>query len=247
MRLGYKRWLEAEGYVPNVVTSRISNVERIEKFYGDIDQHYDKDRLQWLYGQFQYSTKDQRSNRPNPSKIDFATGADLRTGLATCKSAVALYGKFRDISSDMPSPEPARAVSTVERVDADTPPRQRFGLERDLQAALRRDIGQLEAGLAIVDDGAERSVTSGLIDITARDVAGKLVVIELKADMARRDAVGQIASYMGDIQAEEEVSEVRGILVASDFDAKAKSAARMIPGLSLRRYNVRFAFEDGAG
>jgi hypothetical protein len=38
---------------------------------------------------------------------------------------------------------------------------------------------------------------------------------------------------------------VRGILVCSDFDARAKAAARMVPNLILRRYSVRFLFSDG--
>ncbi len=45
--------------------------------------------------------------------------------------------------------------------------------------------------------------------------------------------------------AEEEGAMVRGILVASEFDAKAKSAARVVPNLVLRKYSVRFAFTDG--
>jgi hypothetical protein len=49
---------------------------------------------------------------------------------------------------------------------------QRIGLERDMQAALRIAINQLEAGLVITDDGAERSVDSGFIDITARSRSG---------------------------------------------------------------------------
>jgi hypothetical protein len=50
---------------------------------------------------------------------------------------------------------------------------------------------------------------------------------------------------MGDIVAEEETGKVRGILVASSFDAKAKAAARVVPNLILRRYSVRFLFSDG--
>jgi hypothetical protein len=38
---------------------------------------------------------------------------------------------------------------------------QTFGLERDLQTALRSDVGQLEAGLRIADDGLELKVESG--------------------------------------------------------------------------------------
>jgi hypothetical protein len=50
---------------------------------------------------------------------------------------------------------------------------------------------------------------------------------------------------MGDVAAEEEAATVRGILVASDFDAKAKAAARVVPSLILRKYSVRFLFSDG--
>ncbi len=131
--------------------------------------------------------------------------------------------------------------ATVETIDELG---QRIGLERDRQASLRLVIHQLESGPAIIDDGAERSVDSGRIDITARDPSGATVVIELKAGPAGQPAVAQILSYMGDIAAEDELMTVRGMLVASDFDAKARSAARMVPALTLRRYAVQFRFSD---
>ena len=53
--------------------------------------------------------------------------------------------------------------------------------------------------------------------------------------------IGQVLSYMGDV-ADEESTEVRGILVAGEFDDKARAAARVVPGLSLRRYRVKFEF-----
>jgi RecB family endonuclease NucS len=100
-------------------------------------------------------------------------------------------------------------------------------------------------GLEIIDEGAERSVDSGFIDITARDAGGSIVVIELKAGIARQAAVGQILSYMGDLSAEEPGSKIRGVLVASEFDGKAKAAARMVPSLTLRKYSIQFLFADG--
>ena len=95
----------------------------------------------------------------------------------------------------------------------------------------------------IIDDGAERPVPSGYVDITARDTAGTVVVIELKAGTADRTAIGQVLSYMGDV-ADEEDALVRGILVAHNFDARAKAAARVVPNLTLRSYAVRFSFGD---
>ena len=123
---------------------------------------------------------------------------------------------------------------------------QRVGLERDMQAALRRAIEQLEAGLVIVDGGAERSVESGRIDITARDSDGATVVIELKAGAAWQAAVAQILTYMGDVVLEEPDAVVRGILVASTFYKKAVAAARMAPSLSLKAYSVKFQFADAS-
>jgi hypothetical protein len=72
-----------------------------------------------------------------------------------------------------------------------------FGLERDLQNALRANIEQLEEGLKISDGGKEQIVPSGRIDITAEDQRGARVIIELKAGTADRDAVGQVLSYKG--------------------------------------------------
>jgi RecB family endonuclease NucS len=99
--------------------------------------------------------------------------------------------------------------------------------------------------MTIIDDGVERRVDSGFIDITARDSSGEIVVIELKAGVAGPQAITQALSYMGDVLAEEEGCKVRGILIAAGFDAKSRAAARMIPNLLLLRYSVNFKFSDG--
>lgn len=119
--------------------------------------------------------------------------------------------------------------------------RQRLSLERDMQAALRQNISSLEDSLEIIDDGAERAVNSGLIDITCSDGDG-IVVIELKAGKADSRSIGQILGYMGDVQSEEDGRKVRGILVAHDFDKRAKAAAKVVPTLTLKRYSIEFKF-----
>lgn len=116
-----------------------------------------------------------------------------------------------------------------------------FGIERDLQAALRSHIEQLEQGLKISDGGKEQTVESGRIDITAEDRDGAVVVIELKAGEADRDAIGQILAYMGDLTRDK--NPVRGILVAGDYSPRAIAAARVVPNLKLRKYSFQFAFE----
>jgi hypothetical protein len=233
----YRQWLERKYGDSSTVSSRFSGTERIEKCYEDLDEHYEKDQMASLIRGLNYSKYDKQHN---PLRIN----GDIRNGLATCLNATRLYKEFRDSASNEEITSPLIS-SEVLAESVDNMIAQRFGLERDMQAALRIEIAQLEPGLAIIDDGAERSVDSGFIDITARDAANMIVVIELKAGRAGRDAIGQILSYMGDIAAEEDEGKVRGILVASDFDGKAKAAAKMVPNLILRKYSVQFSFSDG--
>jgi hypothetical protein len=135
-----------------------------------------------------------------------------------------------------------QAVGNTEILDElETTEESKFGLERDLQNALRRHIGDLEPGLAIIDGGKERRVPSGYIDIAARDRNGATVAIELKAGTADRDAIGQILSYMGDLM--EGGQPVRGILVAGAFTPRAIAAVRAAPSVRLVEYAFRFSFQ----
>ena len=120
-----------------------------------------------------------------------------------------------------------------------------FGLERDLQSALRGDITQLEPGLTIIDGNSERLTEAGRVDITARDDHGTVVVIELKAGAARPAIIAQIMAYIGAIQ-NEETEPVRGIIVAGDFNPRVILAARAIANLELRQYSFKFSFEEVA-
>ena len=245
MRQEYRQWLEQQKYDAGTVNAQMYRAERVEENYGNLDDHYSGDRMAALINELRYSTDDERHGRPNPSKIPF-TG-NVRNNLASYRNAVERYRKFREVASDSNEVLPIKDVLTGSAVPIEEEASQRIGLERDLQATLRLKIDQLEQGLIITDDGAERSVDSGFIDITCRDESGKTVVIELKAGVAGQRAVAQILSYMGDISFEEQDGVVRGILIASDFDTKAKAAARMVPTLILRKYSVKFTFADGHG
>ena len=119
----------------------------------------------------------------------------------------------------------------------------RFSLEADLQCALRSNLAQLAPDLTVADDGSERTIATGRIDVLARDSGGAWWVIELKAGTASDRAVSQLAAYMGAL-AEEEDGDIHGLLGAHDFTGKAVYAARVIPGIRLKRYGFSFAFED---
>ncbi|MBK6481573.1 MAG: DUF91 domain-containing protein [Chitinophagaceae bacterium] len=116
-----------------------------------------------------------------------------------------------------------------------------FTLERDLQEALRRNIRSLEQGLEITDGGQERHTIAGFVDITSCDAQGRIVVIELKAPIAKPEVIAQTLAYMEAVQTEDK-KEVRGIIVASDFADRVKLAARQIPNLKLVKYSIQFNF-----
>jgi Endonuclease NucS C-terminal domain len=242
MKSTYRRWLQNQGYADVTVQAQMHRAGRVEQCYGDLDQHYETDRLRHVIDDLKYSTEDERRNKPNPSKIAFE--GKIQNNLASYRNAIERYCKFRrEATDDDFDAEGSKSQSEI----ADEAIEERgqiIGLERDLQAALRHTIGQLDPGLEIIDEGAERSVSSGFIDITARDPNGAIVVIELKTGTARQRAVAQILSYMGDIAIEEPDIGVRGILVAGDFDKKVRAAARVVPTLSLRSYRVNFEFTD---
>ena len=234
----YRQHLENHDYQEQTITTQIYRVKRVEEFHGDLDTHYDQDRMASVIEELKYTGDDRRRKLPNPSKIPFK--GDIYNNLASYRNAVERYRKFRDEDGDLV--EPSKQKETEIAPSSEDGPGQRMGLERDLQIVLRSKIEQLEPGLTVIDDGAERSVDSGFIDITARDSSGTTIVIELKAGVAGQRAVAQILSYMGDVS--EEDGDVRGILVASGFDAKAKTASRMVPSLILRKYDVRFTFSE---
>jgi RecB family endonuclease NucS len=182
---------------------------------------------------FSYTRHDERAGRPNPTKL--MIDGNLYHNLSTYRSTLGRYIRYRQEDATHPPEQ--------QDVGEETQNERPIGLERDMQLALRSSIEQLETGLKIIDDDVERRVESGFIDITAQDRQGKVVVIELKTGVAGQRAVAQILSYMGDVVIEEDSPEIRGMLIAFDFDKKAIAAARMVPALELKKYRFSFQFE----
>jgi hypothetical protein len=117
----------------------------------------------------------------------------------------------------------------------------KFGLERDMQDALRRNIHQLAPTLRIVDEGRETHVEAGFVDILAEDDEGRLVVIELKSGEAPDSAVTQLLSYIGSLQLSEPSRSVRGVLIARDFSTRVRLAAHAAE-IELVSYGFNFTF-----
>lgn len=231
----YREWLVVQNYQEGTITAQMHRTMRVQEHYGDLDELHAKDSLNGLINILKYSRQDQRNNRPNETKVPF--DGDAYNNLASYRDAIRRYKRFLEDEAEVQEidEQPIEELSELVK-------NQRIGLEKDMQAAIRQNIEQLEKGLHITDGGRERSVETGFIDITAEDSQGNPVVIELKTGVAGQRAVAQILSYIGSVMDEEGIDEVRGILVASDFDRKSRAAARVIPSLSLVRYQFSFKF-----
>ncbi|MFC3097262.1 endonuclease NucS domain-containing protein [Alteraurantiacibacter palmitatis] len=237
-RGAFKAWLVAN-YSPNSAATHLSQARKVEEAYGDLDALFDAGDVEKVAAELNYSSQDAKLGKPNPSKI--SAGSNLYANLASYKSSLRCYARFRENEEDFVS---EAAIEIAGAAIKERHEGKHFELERNLQAELRREIAQLEAGLDIADGGMERSVESGFIDILARDRDGAFVVIELKAGLARREALGQITGYMGDLMQEEPDTKVRGILVAAEFDKSCLSGVLAVPLLKLARYRFNFSFEE---
>ncbi|WP_119393476.1 endonuclease NucS domain-containing protein [Salinibius halmophilus] len=232
----YRKWLAAQNYQGGTITAQMHRAGRVEEHYGDLDALYAEDKLEQLIQELTYTTQDRRNNRPNETKIPFEGNA--YNNLASYRDAVRRYRRF--LEDDIENIEP-EVVVLDDAPEPEAKP-QTIGLEKDMQAAIRQNIGQIEQGLRITDNGRERSVETGFIDITAEDSDSTPVVIELKTGVAGQRAVAQILSYIGSVMEEEGTDNVRGILIASEFDRKARAAAKVVPNLTLMRYKFSFQF-----
>jgi hypothetical protein len=124
-----------------------------------------------------------------------------------------------------------------------------FGLERDLEEYISRNLKQLGEGLTLYSgegsSGRQYSTDVGRIDLLAVDKEGNFVVIELKAGLATDRVVGQVLGYMRYVRKNlAKEKDVRGIIVADEFDERLQYAVAEIPKLKLKKYLVKFEFRD---
>jgi endonuclease len=54
MRQDYKTWLERQGYENGTIVAQLHRTGRLEEHYGDLDTHFERDRLQQLIEDLTY-------------------------------------------------------------------------------------------------------------------------------------------------------------------------------------------------
>lgn len=121
----------------------------------------------------------------------------------------------------------------------------RASLERDIHGYLASRLEELEPGLTLHEDGVEYRTDAGRVDILAIDTDQQLVAIEIKAGKAGDRALGQLLGYVGCLSCQEVIrGQIRGILVAADFDNRVVYACKNLPNVNLVKYPLSFAFGE---
>lgn len=93
----FVNWMhQTDMYNDRTIGSRLSNARTIEKFYGPLTEHWNKDKFASLFRELSYSKNDEAARRTNPSKIPI--DGNLYNGLATYRSTLKIYDAF--LSSD---------------------------------------------------------------------------------------------------------------------------------------------------
>lgn len=116
---GFRAWLEQDGQVSATISSRISDVRRVERHYGDLDAAHDGDRFAAILKDLAYSGADKAAGKDNSSRLQI--DGDLYNGLSSLRSALSTYARFRSEGngSRILSPRPDRAAVEQAMMECD--------------------------------------------------------------------------------------------------------------------------------
>ena len=163
-------------------------------------------------------------------------------------SILASPSNWIDVAPTLvPSEEGPWAEEETEAAPPSLPPAELAVLERDLQKVLSRNLGRIEKGLTEDPEYQleEYPCDVGRMDLLCRDAQNNWVVVELKADWAGDDAVGQILGYMSWIRDNlPNGSTVRGFIICKNATGRVKAAARLFPALSIKRFTLDCKIDD---
>lgn len=215
-------FLNKIGAAPNTINNYNSFLQRIDKAIGGLDEKI--------------------ASEGTDKVLEWGRTTNLPPFDVYPSHARSVLKRYVGFLIEAQSPEDDDVIET--ETAALEPTGLAFKLEKEMQAAVRKQLGNLEPGLVEADGGSEYSVSTGSIDILAKDNNGKFVVIELKAGKCPPGAMEQALGYAQSIAEEEEDEQVRVMLIASDFSDRIRAAAKRSVGLTLLTYEFSLRFSE---
>ena len=144
----FKQWMASEGLVASSISTRISDLRRVEKHFGDLDAAFDRDGCASIFEKLTYTAADQAAGKPNPSGLEI--DGKVYDSLSGYKSAVSAYVRFRNGETA------AGAMSQADRIrqhvaDNYATPARRRGEDQFsvISGDIHRDLGLANAMPAV--------------------------------------------------------------------------------------------------
>ena len=120
-----------------------------------------------------------------------------------------------------------------------------FTYERDLQDSLTRQIDKLFPEYTLFKDGVEYYIDGKRIDVLLENkLKNELLVIELKAGLAKKETLGQISEYMGKLKKKFNDKIINGIIIAGEIDDSLKDACFPFPNLKTMIYRIELSLME---
>lgn len=183
----------------------------------------------FVFRAYKVASNGKSINYSNPETGNEVTVVDMEADLATI---LDYYKKVVSLPTATTSSEVNQGL---------------FYMEKQLEDFIIHNWDKTDLGKKydlIIEDGELLSqqyrTEVGPIDILARDKTTKdYVVIELKKNQTSDDTVGQLARYMGWIR-ETKGGEVRGVIIAGEYDKKLDFALKVLNNVEVFLYQVDF-------
>jgi hypothetical protein len=127
-----------------------------------------------------------------------------------------------------------------------------FYMEKELENFIINNWDSTELGKRyslIIEEGEllsqQYKTDIGPIDILVKDKkTGSYVVIELKRNQTSDDTVGQLARYMGWVKEHMKDENVKGVIIAGEYDKKLDYARKMVSNTDVFLYQVDFKLRE---
>lgn len=216
----FKEWFMRRGYKHSTYNTHNSIIQRIDHLIGGLDEKITSEGIDGVIAWAKQETKGPFETYPSHAR-----------------SALNRYIEFT-LEAQTPSEQHEDETELDDQTASVV-----FHLEREMQAAVRKQLNLLEEGLKEADGGKELSIATGKIDILAEDKNGAFVVIELKAGACPSGALEQVLGY-AEALAEEKGKHVRAYLVAAEFSDRIRAAAKRARDLELRTYEFCLSFHS---
>ena len=91
---GFRMWLEKWELKESSIQTHITDVKRVERYYGNLEALYRKDRCDEVLRELRYTAEDERRRAPNPSRLPIEPR--VRSNYSVLRSYAGTVRKYRD-------------------------------------------------------------------------------------------------------------------------------------------------------